>query len=731
MSVTNIPNVAYGLTQPTINVSSPPIVSPRNPTIEDKVTLGTIWINPLTNSIFILTSIVDNVAFWQTVSSGSGVVLTLDADSGTAIPSGGVIHLVGGSNINTSAFGSTLMVNLDNSIALPNSNASETTGVISFGGNPSIQNFGTNNFFLGANAGNFTLSTAMNNTATGVLALHDIAIGSNNTADGYQNLTTLTSGSANSSIGSQGLISLVSGSYNIAIGYQSGSNYTSGESSNITIGNGGSNGESNTIRIGNQGSGAQQQDTCYIAGIYGTPLTGSSVVITSSGQLGTGTAIGMVSTLTGNSGGAVGPTGPGNINIIGSGTVVVTGNPGTNTLTISDSAGGGIAVLDGDTGSATGSTVTLAGGSNINTSATASTLTVNLDNTVSISGSMTAGTGFTATTGNVTIDAGNLALPTSSGGTKGYITINGDIVFGGSFPSFFVGLGTGNITLTGSGNGFGGNALKDITTGNFNSAFGTDCLGDLTTASNCSAFGYEAGNSIVGGSDNSIFGYSAGFAISSGIENSIFGSSAGESNNGSYNIIIGYESASNYTSGESSNIVIGNSGVTSESNTIRIGTTGSGVGQQNLCYIAGIQSVNVGSVATVVSISGDQLGQTTITAGTGITITPGANSITISGNGTTNLTYTNVATSPYIVLSTDDYLSVDASGSAITVQLPNAAPLGKVYIIKDRTGSSVTNNITITTVGGSVNIDGATTFVMNTIYESIQVIGNGSTWEVF
>lgn len=47
-----------------------------------------------------------------------------------------------------------------------------------------------------------------------------------------------------------------------------------------------------------------------------------------------GSGTGVVETLTGNSGGAVGPTGN-NINIVGSGGVAVTGNPGTSTLTIS------------------------------------------------------------------------------------------------------------------------------------------------------------------------------------------------------------------------------------------------------------------------------------------------------------------------------------------------------------------------------------------------------------
>ena len=47
---------------------------------------------------------------------------------------------------------------------------------------------------------------------------------------------------------------------------------------------------------------------------------------------------GIVETLTGNSGGAVGPTGN-NINILGAGAVAVAGNPGISTLTITVSGG--------------------------------------------------------------------------------------------------------------------------------------------------------------------------------------------------------------------------------------------------------------------------------------------------------------------------------------------------------------------------------------------------------
>jgi hypothetical protein len=68
--------------------------------------------------------------------------------------------------------------------------------------------------------------------------------------------------------------------------YQSGVNCTSSESNNIYIQNPGAASENNTIRIGTQGSGNAQQNACYIAGIYGTAVSGSPVYINSSGQLG-------------------------------------------------------------------------------------------------------------------------------------------------------------------------------------------------------------------------------------------------------------------------------------------------------------------------------------------------------------------------------------------------------------------------------------------------------------
>ena len=235
----------------------------------------------------------------------------------------------------------------------------------------------------------------------------------------------------------------------------------------------------------------------------------------------------FVETLTGNTGGAVGPSGTSNINIIGSGTISVTGNPGTNTLTISSSSSGGITTIDGDTGSVTGSTVSF------------------------------------------------IANPQAGS----------------------------SVTFSGSGTTMSFN----VTDGNFNTIIGSN-----------------AGNSAISGRFNTGLGE---FALNSLV--------AGE-----YNTCIGLQAGYNYTGG-SSNICIGaaNFGVANEVNTLRIGNgTGSSSGNLAASYISGIQGVNVGSVASVVSIaaSGDQLGTTTLTAGTGISITPGANSITIASSSAVN-----------------------------------------------------------------------------------------------
>ena len=124
----------------------------------------------------------------------------------------------------------------------------------------------------------------------------------------------------------------------------------------------------------------------------------------------------------------------------------------------------------------------------------------------------------------------------------------------------------------------------------------------------------------------------------------------------------------------------------------------------------------------------------TLTAGANVTITNAANSITIaaiSGSETVNYTLVDHTATPYTVSATDYYISVDVTGGAISILLPNAPSTGRVFIVKDQVGLAAGSNITVTTVGGVVNIDGATTFVINTAYESAQFIFNNVSYEVF
>jgi len=112
---------------------------------------------------------------------------------------------------------------------------------------------------------------------------------------------------------------------------------------------------------------------------------------------------------------------------------------------------------------------------------------------------------------------------------------------------------------------------------------------------------------------------------------------------------------------------------------------------------------------------------------------------TVDANGFFSITnfspfnYTNVnfAASPYTVLATDYFLSVDSSGGAITIRLPNAPTQYRRFIIKDRTGNASTNNITYTTVGGAVLIDGATSKTITGNYGAVELLFNGTSYEVY
>jgi hypothetical protein len=111
-----------------------------------------------------------------------------------------------------------------------------------------------------------------------------------------------------------------------------------------------------------------------------------------------------------------------------------------------------------------------------------------------------------------------------------------------------------------------------------------------------------------------------------------------------------------------------------------------------------------------------------VTGVTGLTVTG-----TTTLNGAQIVALTVPGAYPYNVLTTDYIVEVDTS-SAKTIRLPNAPTTGQVFVIKDVTGSAGANNISLTTVGGAVTIDGATTQTMNVNYGSITVFFSGTAY---
>jgi len=141
-------------------------------------------------------------------------------------------------------------------------------------------------------------------------------------------------------------------------------------------------------------------------------------------------------------------------------------------------------------------------------------------------------------------------------------------------------------------------------------------------------------------------------------------------------------------------------------------------------------------VGSVVSDSGTATPASnafTLTGSGGITTSASGSTVTIDGSGEQVITITSLdnTDSPYTVLSSDYYMSCDVSGGTLTIDLPDAPTTGKVYIVKDAGGDANTNNITVTTSGGIVTIDGATARVISTDYAALQFVFNGTSYEVF
>ena len=260
------------------------------------------------------------------------------------------------------------------------------------------------------------------------------------------------------------------------------------------------------------------------------------------------------------------------------------GGTGANTLTF-----GGVLL-----GSGTGAITPLAA------AATGSTLMGNtgadpsFTGSPSFSGTVTAGTGLSVTTGNAAVVAGNITLPvTNAAGTEGVITVAGTRwIHNFGTQSTYVGVNSGNTTLTtatainntcvGAGTG------SAITSGNRSVAVGNSALGAMTTGTRNTAVGHSSMSNCT----------------TSGYNTALGQSTLQQLGTGSYNFGAGYAGGFGLTLTDSSNICIMNQGTAGDNNTLRIGAQGAGDGQINKSFIAGIYNTTpVAAAAQAVTVT--------------------------------------------------------------------------------------------------------------------------------
>jgi hypothetical protein len=156
-------------------------------------------------------------------------------------------------------------------------------GIIKSGANRFIHSFGTNNFFAGVNAGNFTMS-GVNNTGIGYTALQSVTSASGATAIGSAALASLTTGIQNVAVGAVALYSNADGAFNHAIGTEVLFSNISG-SNNIGIGYRSlySNTTNNNIAIGTSSLFANTTGANNIAiGVFAGWINGTVANLTGS-----------------------------------------------------------------------------------------------------------------------------------------------------------------------------------------------------------------------------------------------------------------------------------------------------------------------------------------------------------------------------------------------------------------------------------------------------------------
>ena len=336
--------------------------------------------------------------------------------------------------------------------------------------------------------------------------------------------------------------------------------------------------------------------------------------------------------------------------------------------------------------------LTLSGTSNVGFGSLSSPALTTGSNNVSVG--ISAGTKINS--GDANISIGKLS--------NGVLTTGSD--------NIAIGFGALDANVSSAANiAIGSNALTACTSAG-NVAIGVAAAGTLTSGERTVAVGNNA-LIVATGTGNTAIGYQSLVSLTTGIENTGVGDTTGTFLlTGDYNIAIGKNAGTGWTGAETSNIAIGHDGFVGDSNIIRLGEQGTGASEVNSCFIAGIVGVTVSNAVSVVIDS--------TTGEMGVGPIQQVFPVTLLDN----------TDSPYTALAAEYMYSCNVSAGILTINLPNAPTTGRAFVVKDTGGNANTNNITITTVGGVVTIDGSTTFAMNTNYQSTTLIFNGTSYAV-
>lgn len=172
-------------------------------------------------------------------------------------------------------------------------------------------------------------------------------------------------------------------------------------------------------------------------------------------------------------------------------------------------------------------------------------------------------------------------------------------------------------------------------------------------------------------------------------------------------------------------LMLDNNGTTEQRSTVaQLGTYLAG---DNITNTAGVLSVADSDIEDAIFQTANFVDSATIdftvTAGASVTAIVIDNSITEAKRSRSVVTDSTTST----LAATDDVSLVNATGGAVTITLTGVATSGKRVTIKKT--DSTANAVTIQRDGSST-IDGATTKILYSQYESITVISDGTNWHI-